>query len=132
LENFEFVTAFAETVLGRIADSRSGKDAFPCIIANRFLASLVNVSPVSHIVKINATLLDIEFVKNTIIADPQFELRAALQFLVLKTGQPPAHVVHLPLDKFTDRRRQLIERFRKWRRPDLQGRRHDYFGCRVV
>jgi hypothetical protein len=35
--------------------------------------------------EINATLLHIEFVKDPVIADPQFELRTAFQSFVRKT-----------------------------------------------
>ena len=54
-------------------------------IARRFLGSLVNVSPVADVIEIDATLLHIEFVKDPVIADAQFELRTAFQPFVRKT-----------------------------------------------
>ena len=73
-------------------------------------APLVDFAAVADIMEINATLLHIELVEHTVIADAQFEFRAALQALVCKRLQSRAHFIHFPLHNGANGGRQVVER----------------------
>ena len=65
-------------------------------------SSFVDVPSMADVMQIDATLVRIEFVKHPIIADSQFELRAAFQSLMRETLQARTHLIHLALNIFTD------------------------------
>ncbi len=47
------------------------------------------------VVQINAALLDVEFIKDAVIANSQFGFRSVLKSLVREVSQSCTHVVHL-------------------------------------
>ena len=53
--------------------------------------------------QIYATLLYIEFIKDTVIADSKLKFGAALQSLMRETVQPRAHLIHLSFNRVADR-----------------------------
>jgi hypothetical protein len=54
-------------------------------------------------------LLHVELIKHAVIANAQFEFRAALQALVRERFQSRTHVIHLALNGVANGRRQAIE-----------------------
>jgi hypothetical protein len=87
-------------------------------------ASLVDFTPVADVVEINTAQFHIELVKHAVIADTQFEFRAALQALVWERLQPCAHFIHLSFHGRANRQRQLVEGTGKGGRPDLERGSH--------
>jgi hypothetical protein len=69
------------------------------IIWARSSRALVDVAPVAYVVKMDASLFYVEFVKNPVITDAQFEFRTALQPMMPEVFQVGAHLIHLALDR---------------------------------
>jgi hypothetical protein len=87
----------------------------------------------SDVVQIDAALLEVEFVKDAVIANSQLEFGSALKSLVREVSQPCAHLVHLALHGITNRYRKGIKCFGVRRRPNLERGGHDLFwGSRRV
>jgi hypothetical protein len=81
----------------------------------------------TNVVEIDAPLLDVEFVKNAVLAYTQFRFGSALKSLVRKSSKSRAHLVHLALDSITNRCREGIKCFGERRRPNLERGGHDLF-----
>jgi hypothetical protein len=79
------------------------------------------------IVQKDAALLDVELIKDALIANSQLEFRSAFKSLVRETSESCAHLVHLALDSITDGCWKGIECFGERRRPNLQRGGHDLF-----
>jgi hypothetical protein len=90
-------------------------------------ASFVNLAPVADVVEINAAKLHIEFVKHAVVAGAEFEFRTALQPFVRESFQPRSQFINLALHCFADTGRQIVKRFGKSRRPDLERGGHGSF-----
>ena len=61
--------------------------------------------------QIYPTKLHIEFVKHAIIADAEFEFRAALQPFVREIFQSHSHFINFALHRFADAGRQIVKCF---------------------
>jgi hypothetical protein len=61
--------------------------------AERLTGPLVNVPPVADVVQIDAALLDVEFVKDAVVAHSQLEFGAALKAIVREIVETPAYLV---------------------------------------
>src|SRR4029077_19061763 len=59
---------------------------------------LVNLTSMAHIVRIDAAELEVEFVKDTVIANSQLEFGSAFKSLVQKTSWSCNHLVQFALD----------------------------------
>jgi hypothetical protein len=78
---------------------------------------LVDLTSMADVVQINAALLNVEFVKHTVIADSQLEFGSALESLVREISKLGSHVVDFVLDSIPDVRRKGIKGLGKCRRP---------------
>jgi hypothetical protein len=93
----------------------------------KLLRPLVNFTSMSDVVQIDAALLNVEFVKDAVIANSQLEFRSAFESLVSEASQSCTHLVHLALHRITDRYRKGIKCFGERRRPNLERGGHDLF-----
>ena len=82
--------------------------------------------------QINTAELQVKLVKYTIVANAQFKFGPALQSPMWEIFQSSSHLINFMLHCFADAGWQLVKRFRKSVRPDLERDSHDYFGWRVV
>jgi hypothetical protein len=94
---------------------------------HKLIRPLVNLASMTHVVQIDAAELDVELVKNAVIAHSQLEFGSAFKSLVWETSQSCAHLVQLVLDSITDGCRKRIECSGERRRPNLQRGSHDLF-----
>ena len=81
----------------------------------------------SDIVQIDAALVNVEFVKNAVVANSQFEFGSALKVLVREVSQSCTHLVHLAPHCITDGCRKGIKCFGERRRPNLKRGGYDLF-----
>jgi len=76
---------------------------------------LLDLTAMAYVVQINAALLNVEFVKHTVIADSQLEFGSALESLVWEISKLSSHVVDFVLDSIPHVRRKRIKCFGKRR-----------------
>jgi hypothetical protein len=88
---------------------------------------LVNLTSITDVVQVDAALLEIEFVKHSVIGNSQLEFGSALKSLVREVSQSCAHLVHLALHGITNRYRKGIKCFGVRWRPNLERGGHDLF-----
>ena len=69
----------------------------------------INLAAVTDVMRIDASLRQIEFVKNTVITDSQLKLRAPMESLVRELFQSRAQFIQFSLNRLTDRSRERIE-----------------------
>jgi hypothetical protein len=82
--------------------------------------------------QMNPAAFQIKFVKHAVIADAEFEFRAALQPFVREMIQPHSYFVNFALHGLADAGRQIVKGFREGVRPDLERGSHNQAGWRVV
>ena len=61
--------------------------------------------------QMNPAQFQIKLVKHAVIADAEFEFRAALQPFVRKIPKPHSHFVNFALHGLADARRQIVKGF---------------------
>jgi hypothetical protein len=90
-------------------------------------AQFIDLTTVANVVEIDATVGQVEFVQNAVVADSQLEFGPALEALVGKLRQPCTHFIQFLPNCLTGRVRQRIECFGKRGRPNLKRGRHRLF-----
>jgi hypothetical protein len=63
---------------------------------------LIDIASMADVVQIDAALLDIEFVQNSVVANSQLEFRSALKSSVGKSFKARTHLVDLAPHGLTD------------------------------
>src|SRR6266480_4152170 len=86
---------------------------------DRLIGPLINLTSMADIVQKDAALLDVELVKDAVIAHSQLEFGSALKSAVREVSQSCSHLVHLALHCITDGCWKGIECFGERRRPNL-------------
>jgi hypothetical protein len=121
--------ATAGLSIKKVGGRRAGRKGFAHVPrrAGYFLFSLVDISPVTDVVQVNATLDQVEFVKHAVITHSQLEFGAASEALMREIFEPRTHLVDLALDGFACGCRQGIESFGECWRPDLERGGHSLF-----
>ena len=71
----------------------------------KLIRPLVNLTSITDVVQVDAALVNVEFVKHSIIANSQLEFGSALKSLVRKIGETRAYLIYPALDSLTHRLR---------------------------